>query len=216
VSPRDRLWLVVVAAGPARRLGRDKATLPWGQTTLVRHVYSQFPAWRVARWVVVANRRNHAAVRRALPDDVEIVVNPDKGTEMIASVRLGIDALGEIDGPLCIHPVDVFAVSRELVTFLHEAWRADREHIHLPEVRGKGGHPLILPPRFVPAIGAIPPGHGLAHVVHEHGAEVVRHAWHDERLLADLDTPEDYARYQPPVGLTHARGILRRGDRGRP
>lgn len=207
MAPEERLCVVILAAGRGRRLGRDKATLPWGPTVLVRHVFDQFPVERVARRIVVVNARNRTAVRQALAADVQIVVNPDMDAEMISSVCLGLQAQAGADGPLCIHPVDVFAISAELVTQLHEAWRADRARIHVPTVAGRGAHPLIVPQRFAAAIHAIPPGCGLNLLLREHAAEVVRHAWSDERLIADLDTPEDYARYQPPAGLTHSRAL---------
>lgn len=201
MAPEDRLRVIILAAGVGRRLGRDKATLPWGDSTLIHHVVDQFPTERVARCVVVANPQNEAGVRRSLRKGVDMVVNPDPASEMIASVRLGIGRLRAATGPVCVHPVDVFAVSRELVALLHDAWLANRLRIHLPQVAGRGAHPLVVPPHLVVAIEAIPPGRGLDYLLQECAADVVRHTWHDRRLLADLDTPEDYARYRPPVGM---------------
>jgi len=199
MQPEKRLGVVVLAAGVGRRLGCDKAALSWGPTTLVGHVVEQFALPCVRQRVVVVNPRNDRAVRQALPDDVEIVVNPDSEAEMITSVRLGMRALAAPEGPLCVHPVDVFGVSRELVIMLWEAWRANPEGIHLPEVGGRGGHPLIVPRCLVAEVERIPPGYGLNWLLRERGEAVVRHAWHDERLLADIDTLEDYHRWRPPA-----------------
>lgn len=198
--PEEQLDVIVLAAGAGRRLGQDKATLAWGAGTLVEYVVEQLAGERVARRVVVANPQNEAVLREVLPADVGIVVNPDPDAEMIASVRLGMEALGALQGPLCIHPVDVFAVSPTLVELLHEGWRWDRERIHLPEVGGKGAHPLIVPPCLASEIETIPAGSGLNWLVRKHPGDVVRHRWPDERLLLDIDTPEDYARYRPPAG----------------
>ncbi len=198
MKPVECLGVIVLAAGEARRLGRDKAALPWGRTTLLRHVLDQFVGAYVARLVVVVNPRNEATVGEKLPTGAELALNREAGAEMVSSVRVGIEALGEFHGPVCIHPVDVFGVSRALVAMLHAAWRAQRDCFHLPEVRGKGGHPLIVPPMLVPEIGPIPAGQGLNWLLREHADAVVRHRWHDERLLADIDTPADYERYRPP------------------
>jgi CTP:molybdopterin cytidylyltransferase MocA len=196
---KERLNVIVLAAGAGHRLGQDKATLAWGPGTLVEYVVDQFPAERVARRVVVASLQNEAVLRQVLAGDADVVVNPDPDAEMIGSVRLGMEALGVLEGPLCIHPVDVFAVSPALVELLHEGWLRDRERIHLPEVGGKGAHPLIVPPCFASEIWTIPRGHGLNWLLREHPGDVVRHTWHDERLLLDIDTPEDYARCRPPA-----------------
>jgi CTP:molybdopterin cytidylyltransferase MocA len=67
----------------------------------------------------------------------------------------------------------------------------------LAEVDGKGGHPLIVPPGLISEIARIPAGHGLNRLLIEHAEAVVRHAWADRRLLADIDTPESYRRHRP-------------------
>lgn len=193
----ERLGVVVLAAGAAVRLGRDKPTLPWGSTTLLRHVVEQFGLACVGQRVVVLNSENESRARQGLPEDVRVVVNREPKAEMLASVRLGMEALSASDGPICIHPVDVFAISRELILLLWRAWRADPKRIHLPELAGKGAHPLIIPRGLAAAIAGIPRGEGLNWLLHERPGDVVRHAWHDQRLLADIDTMEEYARYRP-------------------
>ena len=208
MEPVERLAVIVVAAGEARRLGRDKAALPWGDGTLLGHVVDQFLGPEVARRVVVLNAENEATAREGLPEGVVVALNHDADAEMVVSVGVGLKALGEFLGPVCVHPVDVFAVSRELVTMLYEAWRVEPDCLHLPKVGDKGGHPLIVPPRLVCEIGRIPAGCGLNWLLHEHAGAVRRHAWRDERLLADIDTPADYVRYRPaanPRGGAGAR-----------
>ena len=207
MQPEEQLGVLVLAAGAGRRLGCDKAGLSWGSTTLVGHVVEQFALSCVRQRVVVVNPRNNSAVRQALPDDVEIVVNPEPRAEMITSVRMGIRALSVPQGAVCIHPVDVFGVSRELVIMLWRASRANPDRIHLPEVAGRGGHPLIVPACLVAEIERIPPGYGLNWLLHEHAEAVVHHAWHDERLLVDIDTLEDYRRWRPKIGRPEGGAI---------
>jgi len=200
VADFDGLRVVILAAGLGRRLGRDKATLPWGASTLLEHVLRQFPPERLAARVVVANLANQAAVAALVGAADKVVVNPDPGSDMLASVRLGVAALPPGPGPVCVHPVDVFAVSGELVSLLHEAWRADRERIHLPEVAARGAHPVLIPASLLAAIEAIPAGRGLDYLLEAFADRVVRHRWYDRRLLVDLDTPEEYAQHRPAGG----------------
>jgi CTP:molybdopterin cytidylyltransferase MocA len=196
-----QLQVIVLAAGSGRRLGRDKALLPWpdARRPLVRHVVAQFPGERVARLVVVVNPGNEAAVREALPGNTEIAVNPEPEADMLSSVRRGVAAVDAAGGPLCIHPVDVFAIELALVARLHEAWRERPDDMHVPTVGGKRAHPLILPVGFIPAVQAIGPGCGLNKILHDNPQRVVEHPWDDARLLIDIDTPADYERYRPPA-----------------
>ena len=197
MSPAEQLRVVILAAGASSRLGRDKATAPWGKVRLIQHVLSQFPANRVGELVVVANPANAEDLRAIVSDRVQVVVNPEPGAEMISSVRVGLAALSATEGPACIHPVDVFALTPGIVAMLHDAWLAEPEKIHLPVVGERGAHPLLLPPRVASEVSDLPAGCGLNVIVHRHSDEVVRHPWPDETLLADIDSPEDYARYAP-------------------
>lgn len=199
MSPSKQLRVLVLAAGAGRRLGRDKAALPWGRITLIEHVLSSFPANRVQKCVVVVNPANCESVRKLVSGRAEMAVNSEPKAEMISSIRVGIAALADRDGPLCVHPVDVFAITTDLVAMLHNAWLARPDMIHLPVVGDHGGHPLILPPFLVGEIERIPPGRGLNYLIREHADKVARHPWRDERLLADIDSPDDYARYAPPA-----------------
>lgn len=192
-----RFQVIVLAAGKSRRLGRDKALLEWGPTTLMEHVLSAFSDECASRVIVVANPSNQAALRAVIGAGVDLTVNPDADADMLSSIRCGIDCVDERGGALCIHPVDVFAVTVELVTYLHERWRASPEQIHLPTVGGRGGHPLIVPTAFIPAIRGIEAGGGLRRLLSERPREVARHAWSDERLLLDVDSVDNYSHYRP-------------------
>ena len=197
MQPRNAFTVIILAAGIGRRLGREKATLPWGSTTLLEHILNQFPESLTNRRIVILNSKNRRLVNHQLSLNNELIVNPQTGADMLSSVRCGISQLGGFFGPLCIHPVDVFGITPEFISLLHDQWQNRPDCIHLPEFEGKGGHPLIIPPKMISEIDVIPPGNGLSWLLKQHPEKVVRHAWPNELILRDIDTPEDYLRHRP-------------------
>ena len=199
MSAQPDIAVIILAAGRGRRLGADKATLPWGRHSLIEHVLGQFTHPRITTRCIVTNPANHATIATRVPVDTLLTQNPDPHTEMIASVRHGVRA-SEAAQPaaFCIHPVDIFAVSHDLLTMLFAAQHARPDAIHLPTVSGRGAHPIIIPAQTITQINQLPPGVGLNHLLNGDQTPVLRHPWPDDRLLADIDTPADYRRHCPP------------------
>lgn len=189
--------LIILAAGKARRLGRDKPTLPWGTKTLVRHVVDAFPPDLYTPRIVVTNPENTTATTRLLPSSVRITTNPNPSGDMLSSVRVGEHAVTDPDSALCIHPVDVFAVTTKLAQTLHNAWIHDPRAIHIPTVGNRRAHPLILPAHLRPELDSIPQGQGLNLLTRNESGRVRTHPWNDPQLLCDVDTLRDYERYRP-------------------
>lgn len=194
---RGGLQLILLAAGRGRRLGRDKPTLPWGGVTLVQHVLAQFPAALTQRRIVVCNPDNAAAVENLVGAVARVVVNTDPQGDMLSSVRVGCAAADSAGGPVCVHPVDVFALTPALVEMLYELWHAAPEHIHVPCVAGKRAHPALIPAALIAEIAAIPPGHGLNWLLRREPQRVCEHGWPDALLLGEIDTQQDYDQYRP-------------------
>lgn len=188
---------IVLAAGQSRRMGTQKLLLPWAGQPLVAHVVDQVLA-SPARPVVVVVGPGGAAIAGALAGrPVTLLCNPDPASEMLPSVRCGLQALG----PACLGTLVVLGdqpgVTADLVGRLIAAFRDRPASIVVPRCGDRRGHPLLLPRRFFAAVLQRYEGMGLRGLLREYPHEVVEVPIGLAEALCDLDTPDDYQRLRP-------------------
>jgi len=190
---------IVLAAGLSRRMGRFKLLLPWGERTVIGQVVATLQEAGVPEIVVVTG--HHAAdVAAALADTpARVVFNPDYATgEMLSSIRAGLQNLtGDSTSKdlkaalLCLgdQPQMEAATVRAVVAAGEgTGWQC----IVIPSYHMKAGHPILLP-RFVwPEVLAA--ADTLRAVLAAHRPHIHYLTVDTATVLADLDTPEDYAR----------------------
>lgn len=192
-SPTIRVAAIIPAAGMSRRMGRAKQTLRIGAHTLVG---------RVARVVLDAGADPVVVVTRTelrnaceLPEDPRIIlaINDDADSEMLDSMRIGIEALSpcalrSTDGVMVV-PADMPLLSVSAVAACIAAFRAAPRSIIKATYNGAGGHPLIFPYELAPHVLRLKSG--LKSLTAEF-PEKVRLIPCDESVAADVDTPQDY------------------------
>jgi molybdenum cofactor cytidylyltransferase len=95
-----------------------------------------------------------------------------------------------------IAPGDSPGLSAELVAQLIGAARENPSAVVVPTFAGKRGHPIALPASAADAVRQLPPGKGLNALLDEAVLSIVEVDSPDTGTLADLDTPEEYRRWQ--------------------
>jgi molybdenum cofactor cytidylyltransferase len=185
---------VVLAAGASSRMGRPKALLPVEGTTFVGQVLSTLRSAGVSTVRVVLGQQAEEIRQRAgLRTDL-VVINPTPEAGMLSSVRHGVRALPEeVDGFL-LWPVDHPTVLPETVRKLVAAFREGGAPIVVPVHAGRRGHPVLFAAQLKDELLRAPDAVGARAVVvaHEDGLRTVE--VHDPGVVADVDTPEAYAR----------------------
>jgi molybdenum cofactor cytidylyltransferase len=192
--------LVILAAGESRRLGQCKALVPItprNPLEMLSAAGSAFDEWPA---LVVAGA-DHALIATALPRGLEIVFNAEWKVSRSSGVLAAARARPGCD--LCVAPVDVPLVPREVFDALLEAWIA-RGSPHrgwlAPRVasdpgseKHSYGHPVVIGRALALELDGMPPETTLRDL-RARAAPVFSVAVASRAILDDLDTPDDLSR----------------------
>lgn len=182
-----RLAGIILAGGSSRRMGRIKALLPLdGETFLDRQI------GLLAHYcspVVVVVGEHAAEIEAGRRRPAVTVVNPQPDRGMLSSLQCGLATLPEAIDYFLFIPVDLPRVSKETVEQLVQA--AGSARIVIPRCNGRRGHPVLMDASLRPELLAA--SGSPRDVVERHAGQVRYLDVDDEGILADVDTPEDYA-----------------------
>lgn len=184
---------VLLAAGASRRMGQPKALLQLGGQTLLARVTRTAEQAGAQTFSAVVGPPHGLEIRAAhtpsfSPHDFIWAWNDQPERGMLSSVQAGLRHLP--DGVLgaLIWPVDIPFVA---VTTVRALLGANLSQLIIPVHRGRGGHPLWLPRALFGETLSLPPEEGLRALRNRHPP--LRFEVEDEKVLHDLDTPEDLA-----------------------
>ena len=183
---------IVLAAGFARRMGRQKLLLRLQGRPVVR--------WAVERIaphvedVVVVTGQDDAAVREALAGlSVRFAVNPNPQAGQGSSIAVGVAALKPWSRAVLIALGDQPRVPDPVVPALLDAFTLTGKAIVAPVYRGTQGTPVLFGAEIFPELRQLTGDAGARAVVTAQPDRVERVLF-DLPMPPDVDTPEDYAR----------------------
>lgn len=183
---------VVLAAGFARRMGRQKLLLPLAGKPVVR--------WAVERVaphvdeVVVVTGEDDAAVRAALAGlTVRFARNPRPQDGQGSSIAVGVAALKPWTRAALVALGDQPRLPPAVVPALLEAFRRSGRPVVVPVYRGTPAPPVLFGAAVFSELRALRGDRGARAVVDALPDRVARVDL-DLPPPPDVDTPEDYAR----------------------
>lgn len=204
---------IILAAGESKRFGKPKQLLDWKGQPFVRAAAQT--ALRVGLApVIVVTGSNADEVEAAVRDlDVVIVRNEEWQSGQGSSIREGIKALtpppslrdtspkssgfgGGWEGVRVGGAVFLLSDQPQVTTTVIQALtekHAERLYpIVAPMVIDRRGNPVLFDQTTFPDLSTIEGDTGGRAVFHKYRVEYL--PWHDEGLLLDVDTPEQYER----------------------
>lgn len=197
---------IVPAAGRSGRMGRPKLLLKHDGRSILDVVVGALLQGGAAPVVVVVPPETEpegpTLAHEALRAGAAVVAPAIRPTEMRDSIEVGLSALaaqpGSPPGAVLIAPADNPGITPELVRRVIGLRRAASESIIIPSFEGRRGHPILVPWETAARIRDLPPDVGVNVLVAGETAagRVVEIELSESSALADLDTPEDWERWQ--------------------
>lgn len=192
------LGVLILGAGDSVRMGRPKLLLPWGATTIIGHLISQWQALGAEQIAVVlrpGDQPLNAELDRLNFPTADRIENPDSKRGMFSSIQCAANWLG------WKNKLNVWAIVlgdqphlrpdtlRALLAFHRE----HPEAICQPAHDGRPRHPVLLPRAAIDELRRSRDG-TLKDFLQRSDRPLLELPMADAGLALDLDCPEDYER----------------------
>jgi molybdenum cofactor cytidylyltransferase len=186
------ITVVILAAGRASRMGREKLLLMLGEKPVIRHVVQSVRGAGLSDIVVVTNPRNEDLIRQVLDDqNIRIVCNPSYEQGLASSIAAGVAAVSSDAIALLLVQGDQPFVNAEMLRFLVADWRKDKADYVAASYDTVTTTPVLFGRPLFDEMAALEGDVGARSVLRNHNGRVIPFpAWHG----IDLDTEDDYRR----------------------
>jgi molybdenum cofactor cytidylyltransferase len=190
--PAPIVSAIVLAAGRATRMGRQKLLLPVGEQSMLRRVVTAATASAVAEVIVVvgSEAEDVAGSLRDLP--VRIVDNSDYAQGMSTSLGAGLKAARSDCEAVIFLLGDQPFVTPALVDMLICRFAETRAPVVRPVINGRETHPVLMAAEVFPEVLEQGGDLGGREVVRRHRNKLEVITLDDPWLGRDIDTLDDY------------------------
>ena len=175
---------VIMASGLGKRFGGNKLMADFDGKPMFLQAIQASEGLEEHR-VVVTRHEEVATLCQTLGVRVVLHDLPHRSD----TVRLGLEALGDVDGCLFL-PADQPLLRRETVEKLVQNWAVNRETIMRPCCGDTPGAPVLFPRWAFPELLSLPEGKGGSLVLKSHPEKIAALPIDDPYELMDADTPE--------------------------
>ena len=197
-APAPFVSCVVLAAGSSRRMGQDKLFLPLKGKTVLEHTVQNATAAGAGEVIVVTRPESFGNVKKILAgaSGVKVAVNPFHHRGISSSLKAGIAAVNPLAQGIIFALGDQPFIPAEVYNLLLEYYSQNLNLLTYPQFEGKRGNPVLFDRRTWPALMALEGDTGGRQILHQLPAEeVCAVETRYPGILADLDTPEDWEKY---------------------
>ena len=192
-----KIGAVVLAAGLSQRMGRPKMTLPWDGTTVIGQVVDVLLAAAMDDILVVTGGARDR-VESALADkSVRTVFNPDFANgEMLRTLQVGLAALDPALHATLVVLGDQPQIELRVVQSVLNAYEEGLHALVIPSYRRRRGHPWLLARSLWDELMELRAPATMRDFLNQHNLDIHYVVLNTPSILQDLDTPEDYQRFQ--------------------
>ena len=193
VKPQN-ITAIVLAAGLSSRMSDFKPLLKFGAKTVLERVIEVF--WHVGIEDVraIVGHREHDLIPILKQRHIRWIKNDKYQEGMLSSIKAGVASIEQhLDG-FFVMPVDIPLVNISTITALVDTFRESGKLICYPNFLGRRGHPPLISTQYCNEILQWDKPGGLKGFLKHKEVFAIDVNVEDERILLDMDTPEDYQR----------------------
>lgn len=190
----SRVYVVVLAAGQSRRLGRPKQLLELDGTPLVAHVVDRALAAAIDG-VIVVTGADASRVELALRNkSVATAFHPDFANGQGTSLAVGATHLPDRAGAVIVLLGDMPGISSGAISRVAGAWRNERPLAAIARYRSGCGHPVLFAREMFPELSRLTGDEGARRLLKRLGDRVLEVPVDIDAPPEDVDTEEDWER----------------------
>jgi molybdenum cofactor cytidylyltransferase len=171
--------------------------LPWGDSTVIRTVTTTLLKAGVTEPVVVTGRSSLEVHQLLADQPVHWAHNPSfESSEMMQSLQMGIQELSLTLDAFFVVLGDQPQIEVGIVRHILLQAQITPAPIIIPSYQMHRGHPWLIKKELWSELLALDGSATLRQFLNAHAGQIEYLNVDSDSVLMDLDTPEDYARYQ--------------------
>jgi molybdenum cofactor cytidylyltransferase len=184
---------IILAAGQSTRYGSPKQLLDWHGKPFVRHI-AETALQSGLDPVIVVTGPHHTEIEVSLADlPIKVVQNTNYSQGQSSSIKAGLQAVPDKNGACIFLLADQPQIPPEVIRALTEAHSRELSPIIAPLVlEERRANPVLFDKITFPDLLKLEGDTGGRAIFSKYRVEYL--PWHDDRLLFDVDKPEDYQR----------------------
>lgn len=190
---------IVLAAGQSRRMGRPKMLMPWGKTTVLKHVLDTVHAAGIEDIIVVTGgEREKVEAELMGASGVRAVFNAEHARgEMLSSIQCGLRGMKAEAEAALICLGDQPQIEEGSVRLVCEEFDKSRAVLIVPSYQMRRGHPWLMARTQWNDFLDLRASQTPRDFLNLHAEEIHYVNVDTPSVIEDLDTPEDYLKYKP-------------------
>lgn len=202
-----RFSAVVLAAGTSSRMrGVHKLLLPIGGEAAIRRTVRMVLEARPQEVVVVTGYEGRAVGEALSSLPARLITNSRFDEGQMTSVVAGVSSLAKATDAVMICLGDMVLLTSADYCELVDAFAAlTDKSILVPSHQGRRGNPVVFASAYLPAILSERCNTGCRKLIEDNPNDVFAFEVTHDRVVTDMDTPEDFARILDRLELKSPR-----------
>ena len=193
-----RIAAIVLAAGLSSRISQNKLLLDLSGCTVLQRTLNSILASDINNTIVVLGNQNKMIASTLADYKVKIIYNPDYSQGISTSIKKGIEHLLAVypdTGAAAIFLGDMPFIKVLTINQLLAQYKRSNGLIVAPSCKGRRGHPVLFDQALFAELLKLNGDVGAKQILKEFNDSSSMVEVDDPGILIDLDTWEDYLKY---------------------